>query len=1128
MLSIKMRKVSVPGFKSMMSTIIFLLLITGLASAQCSTTISAFPYNEGFENGPAWTSGGTNNDWEWGTPAHPFINAAGGGTKSWCVGGLTGTYYNANEQSYLLSPCFDFSGLQYPWISFKLFWETERQYDGLQLQYSTNGGTSWTRVGAYNDPVNCLNQNWYNISSVNYLNLSPAGWRHAWSGRVGNTGGSCAGGNGSNGWVTASHCISNLAGKTNVRFRFIFGAGTTCNSFDGIGLDDILIQDAPPNDANFNYTCTGGNSIQFTNQSPLCPDSYSWDFGDPASGTANTSSLENPSHTFSAPGTYNVTLSISGPCNAPDVITIPVTVFSVTASSTNVTCHGQNNGTATANVSGNGNFIYHWLPGGQTTSSVSGLGPGTYTVTVSTNGGCSSVSTVTITEPPALSAPITNIVQPACAQNNGSITISVTGGTVPYTYSWSPAGGSGPVASNLYAGTYTVTVTDGHGCTSITSTVLNNPTNLAVSVQNTTNVTCNGGSNGSISVSASGGVPGYTYLWMPSGGSSATASSLSAGTYSVTVTDAAGCVSFTQATVTQPPVLQAQVVSVTNVSCFGGSNGSISVAGAGGTGGYTYSWSPAGSNTSAISNLSQGNYTVILTDASGCTTTSSVVVTQPPQLSLSATGQSGVSCYGFSDGAVNITATGGTGNISFSWNPGGSLGSHPVALSAGNYVVTATDANGCTSTMGVTITQPSPIILNTTLSDDSICAGDMVTLGASASGGYGGYTYSWNGNPGSSQVSFMPGATTSYTVVVTDQHLCTAQQILPVYVGDVPLASFTVPPACIGSASVFTNTSSVNSGSIVNTTWNFGDGSPADNNSNTTHTYTSPGQYTVHLDVVSDFGCAASVSGTATVNIYPVVDFTADVLTGCSPLCVTFTDLVQTGGAMATAYQWLANGVPFSSQQSPVHCFNTAGVYNIALNVTLPGNCSTLYTLPAYIDVLQTPVADFFVSDDEVMEIDPHIRVIDNSMYATSWYWNFGDGSTSVLQNDEHFFPDTGTYCISLFVTADNGCVDSTAHCIDVVTLTTVYIPNTITVNEDHLNEAFKIYGYGLVQAHLLIYTRWGELIFEQGDMLPLLVGWDGYYKNEPVPEGVYAYKVFVLDQYGHEYEYMGHIQVIR
>ncbi len=372
--------------KHLLILTIFIGFTTAL-KAQCGTIISTFPYSEGFETTAAWTSGGTNSDWAWGTPAHSLINSAGGGNKSWCVGDLNGSFYNYGELSWLKSPCFDFTNLSYPWISFKIFWESEWKYDGMVFQYSLNGGTTWENVGAYGDPVDCLNDNWYNYNSV--TGLSSANPKHGWAGRVGATSGACQGGNGSGGWLTAKHCMTALAGKPSVRFRFLFGAGTTCNSYNGIAIDDILIQNATPNVANFTYVCNDSNSVNFTNTSTLCPTGFSWNFDDIGSGTLNTSTTQNPSHTFSGSGLHTVTLSTNGPCNASGSISIPITILSLNASATHVTCNEPNSGTAAVIVNGGaGTFNYLWTPGGQTTQTIAALDAQAYSVAVSGTACC--------------------------------------------------------------------------------------------------------------------------------------------------------------------------------------------------------------------------------------------------------------------------------------------------------------------------------------------------------------------------------------------------------------------------------------------------------------------------------------------------------------------------------------------------------------------------------------------------------------------------------------------------------------------------------------------------------------------------------------------------------------------
>jgi hypothetical protein len=194
---------------------------------------------------------------------NPLFSLAGDGAKCWIVGGLSGSAYNLDERSYLLSPCFDFTNVPFPHIQFKIYWETENPYDGATLQYTTNNGATWTNVGAANDPIDCLNNNWFNQTNVNALNTLAVP-KHGWAGTSLPTVGNCIGGAGSMGWVTAQHTLYNLAGLPNVQFRFAFGAGSVCNSFDGVAIDAVTIQNIPPLAwvavAPNNISCNGGNT----------------------------------------------------------------------------------------------------------------------------------------------------------------------------------------------------------------------------------------------------------------------------------------------------------------------------------------------------------------------------------------------------------------------------------------------------------------------------------------------------------------------------------------------------------------------------------------------------------------------------------------------------------------------------------------------------------------------------------------------------------------------------------------------------------------------------------------------------------------------------------------------------
>ncbi|MEO7081528.1 MAG: PKD domain-containing protein, partial [Flavobacteriales bacterium] len=513
------------------------MLFTGQAvQGQCGSIISTFPYNEGFEASAAWTSGGTGNDWAWGTPAHPLINSAGGGSKSWCVGGLTGSFYNNNERSYLESPCFDFTSLNTPRISFKIFWEVERQYDGMTFQYSTDGGLTYSNVGAFNETPNCNTANWFNSGNLTNLpnSISP---KHGWSGRVGSTQGSCQGGGGSQTWVTAKHCLGFLANAPSVRFRFFFGAGSLCNNYDGIAIDDILIDETDPVVASFSGDCDG-NTVDFTNTSTPCPHVFAWNFGDAGSST-NTSTLENPSHTYANPGTYTITLTASDACGAIGTTTQQISVLGVTVTTTDPTC-GQANGSLEAVVSGaSGPVNYYWSPGGATTQTLTNAGPGSYTVTVSAVSSCSASTTATL-DPSvgnlALAVAHTDV---SCAgANDGTATATVSGGVTPVSLSWAPSGETSAVLTNLAAGSYTCTATDAQGCTAQAAATILEATSITLTAGPDAAI-CEGNSV-TLQAEAEGGTPGYTYAWSPEGPVVAPQANA---VYTVTATDAAGCTS---------------------------------------------------------------------------------------------------------------------------------------------------------------------------------------------------------------------------------------------------------------------------------------------------------------------------------------------------------------------------------------------------------------------------------------------------------------------------------------------------------------------------------------------------------------------------------------------------------
>ena len=371
-----------------------------------------------------------------------------------------------------------------------------------------------------------------------------------------------------------------------------------------------------------------------------------------------------------------------------------LTISSLSAASgsqTNISCNGGSNGTATVAPGGGiSPYTYSWSPSGGTGFTAIGLSAGSYTVTVTDIVGCTATRNFIITQPPAISATPASQTNISCfGGSNGAAAINTaTGGAGGYTYNWTPGNptGDGTVSvTGLTAGTWTCTVTDANTCTTIVNFTITQPTIISTATAAQTNVSCNGGANGSASVTPSGGLGGYTYSWSPSGGTAATATGLSAGTYTVTVTDANSCTATRSFIITQPTVISTATAAQTNVSCNGGSNGSASVTPSGGAGGYTYSWSPSGATAATATGLSAGTYTVTVTDANSCTATRNFTITQPTVISTATAAQTNVSCNGGSNGSASVTPSGGAGGYTYSWSPSGGTAATAIGLSAGTY-----------------------------------------------------------------------------------------------------------------------------------------------------------------------------------------------------------------------------------------------------------------------------------------------------------------------------------------------------------------------------------------------------------------------------------------------------------
>jgi hypothetical protein len=407
------------------------------------------------------------------------------------------------------------------------------------------------------------------------------------------------------------------------------------------------------------------------------PYTYAWSNGSTA---ANLTGL--------AQGNYTVTVSGKYGCTVSRTFTVGLvpSVSAIISASTNVTCNGGSNGTATVNASnGKAPYLYLWS-NGATTSTVTNLSAGTSYVTVTDQCGNQVIQSVAITQPSVLTASVnrTNIVCRGAA--NGTATAVPSNGTSPYTYLWS-TGATTVQITGLAPGSYSVTITDACGATKVISTTISQPGALSATISSTP-LSCSGGSTGTATVVPSQGTSPYTYLWS-TGGTTATITGLAAGNYSVTVSDACGATIVQSTSIASPAVLKVTLVSTKTNPCD--STGTVTSTVSGGTPPYSYLWSN-GATSAHLTDVPADTYTVTVTDFCGNTATRSSIV-KNNRIRISATTVCSSSC----NGTAKANVSGGDPPYTYLWNdPTSQTTQTATHLCAGTYRVTVTDALGCT------------------------------------------------------------------------------------------------------------------------------------------------------------------------------------------------------------------------------------------------------------------------------------------------------------------------------------------------------------------------------------------------------------------------------------------------
>lgn len=896
-------------------------------------------------------------------------------------------------------------------------------------------------------------------------------------------------------------------------------------------IDDSIIITEPPaltlsltptnssangaNDGSITSSVGGGNAA--------CAGGYTYAWTGPAGPYPTTPNLSNL-----GPGWYTLTVTDCNGCTITDSAFVyePPPIF-VTPTIVDNPCFGDSVGSISVTVAGGDPpYTYQWNTNpADTTPAISNLPAGNYTLSVTDSNGIMVINTFPVAQPSQVTMSF-NVTNVSCfGFSDGAITASPAGGTPPYSYAWSNGGNSASITA-LPIGTYVLTVTDSNNCIGIDSAVVTEPDSLDLTVSNVQDISCFGADDGSADAATTGGTPPYTYAWSNSlsGTTAGTVTDLRPGAQTVMVTDDNGCNKMDSLSVTEPNDIVLQI-SGTDASCDLSNDGSAYVVATGGTGAYTYNWNPNVGNTDSVVNLAGlTTYSVTVTDQNGCTENTNIYVDTVYRLSAFATADS-ANCFNEPSGSATITATNGTGPYSYSWSSG-SLSQTATNLVAATYTATVTDNLGCRATASATVLQPSQIITITDTERPN-CVGESTGKAwVSASGGTPGYTYSWSTLPVQQTDTAFGLSRGNYNVTVTDANGCTvansANVLDPLSLRFTGITRSEISCASDedGEVTVF-----VTGGTgQLTALWSNG-------NNGFTNSNLGPGTYSVTIS--DEKGC--EIDTAITFNAPPRLVFGATFPIDAS--CYGLEDgEIWVQGAQGTrdpafGYEYSIDGVTWiTTEGDPANDVTgrfrelAAGTYTVYVRDANGCTIDTTITVgqPDEIFVYIEP-GDTNIALGDQIPLNVRIAPYDNSV-VNSYFWTPSNGLSCMdCQN-----PVASPYVTTTYtVTVDylNDCIGTQEIEILVGPGTPIFVPNMFTPNGDGLNDYLMVYGRDIARAHMRIFDRWGEMVFETYSQHN---GWDGTYKGEMMRPGVYVYQLEVEYLNGEEAFFNGSVTLVR
>ncbi|MBK9177502.1 MAG: choice-of-anchor L domain-containing protein [Flavobacteriales bacterium] len=928
---------------------------------------------------------------------------------------------------------------------------------------------------------------------------------------------------GPNGFTSSSATIDNLlAGEYSLQVTDANGCVATLSATLLEPLAVAVSITSTTFTGDYNIPCAGLSVGQATAIASGGTPGYAFVWSGPNGYGSNAASI------FSlAAGDYDLTVTDSNGCIGigsivllePDVLDAVILIPDLGGYP--VSCIGAD-GSATVNATGGtGPYAFNWTGSNGFTSTqqaISGLNAGTYAITVTDANGCSWQESVTLSAPAAIEAAFAFTPNLCPDGATGSIDLSVSGGSAPYAFTWTGPDGYTSAAEDpagLLTGAYTVSVTDGLGCSGAFSANLQGPAPISsgtyVSFYGIYNLQCLGDSSGTIELAPAGGTTPFSVSLSGPGGFTSTAlinQGLIAGDYLISITDAQGCAMDTLVTLVEPAtqVNATLAVSVypsgTNVSCFGASDGWIDATVTGGTGPYTFDWRGPDSlafSSEDVFNLPAGTYAyeLVVTDANQCAFSTVVTLTQPDS-ALYANGTMsnyngfGVSCPDAQDGTIAMGYGGGNGGFGFSWSGPSGFTSTEAALQglpAGTYQLTLTDMNGCALTQSYAITAPPAV---TILLDPSAfnggyqvsChGGSNGSISAVLSGGVGGFQVQWTGPNGYSAsgqgISNLTAGT--YCALVTDANSCSNEQCITLTEPQALMASTMATDASCGQLNGAIDLSVTGGSTPFTYAWSNGSNTQDLNGLNA-------GSFSV--TVTDANGC--STGSSADVLATPAAlgtGIAGHVL--CNGGADGAIDVTMSAGTAPFTYAW-SNG---STQEDLAGL--SGGGYNVVVTDANGCTWSSAWT----------------ITESPAIEIDANVSGYPNGYEVSSYQGS--DGSIQVaanggtepytyLWNNGSTGPGltgipAGSYTVT--VTDANGC--SVTRTLTLESPNDLLMPTGYTPNGDGYNDHFFIQGLDAYPTNLLVVlNRWGNVVFEQ---LNYKNDWAGDNAHgESLPNGTY------------------------